>query len=95
MLSKRAAPTIPRSPAMTYCLMTGEEPTAHVRGWVKLAHAGLYGEPTVEAVWRQHRTAVVAEAAAYGFEPYALTGRTPRGANFARWLNAFLSAHVY
>jgi hypothetical protein len=97
MSSKRTVdePRIPRSPAMTFCLMTGAEPTARLHGWVALAHAGLYGEPTVEAVWSQHRTAVVAEAAAYGFEPYALTGRTPRGAGVARWRQAFLAAHVY
>jgi hypothetical protein len=99
MVSKRTAdePRITRSPAMTYALMIGEEPTARVHGWVALAQAGLYGEPTVEAVWAQaqHRAAVIAEAAAHGFKPHALTGRTPRGAGVERWRKAFLAAHVY
>jgi hypothetical protein len=97
MVSKRTAdePQLPRSPAMTYALMVGEEPTARVHGWVALAQAGLYGEPTVDAVWAEHRAAVIAEAAAYGFEPHALTGRTPRGAGVERWRKAFLAAHVY
>jgi hypothetical protein len=64
MLTKHTtdAPRIPLSPAMTFCLMTGAEPTARLRGWVALAHAGLYGQPSVEAVWLQHRAAIVAEA---------------------------------
>jgi hypothetical protein len=45
MLTKHTsdAPRIPLSPAMTFCLMTGAELTARLRGWVALAHAGLYG----------------------------------------------------
>lgn len=96
MLTKRTTdvPRIPLSPAMTFCLMTGAEPTARLRGWVALAHAGLYGQPSVEAVWMQHRAAIVAEAAVYGFEPYALIDRTPRGAGFQRWREAFLATPV-
>jgi hypothetical protein len=83
------------SPAWTYALLVGESATQRMTGWVKQAMAGLHGEPTAAEVWEAHRDALIAEAAAHDFEPYALTHKRPRGAAFEQWHAAFLNAHQY
>ena len=95
MVNKRTVEIHRLMPAMLYALMVGEEPTVRVPGWVALAHAGRFGNPSVAEVWAEHRVAVIAEATAHGFEPYELTDRPPQGPGFEAWHEAFLARHVY
>ncbi len=83
------------TPAMTFFLMTGRWADARLPGWVSAAQAGLYGEPTPEAVWAEQAESLVSEARAAGFEPYGLTKKRPRGAAVEQWRAAFLDAHRY
>ena len=83
------------SPAWTYALLVGESAPSRLTGWVAQAQGGAYGEPTDTEVWAAHREALIAEAAAHGFEPYALTKTRPRGAAFDAWAKQFLAQHSY
>jgi hypothetical protein len=85
----------PLTPAMTFCLMTGRASDARIRGWVGLAQAGQFDEPTPDEAWAAHREALIAEAAAAGFEPYWVAQHPPAGAGFRRWRDAFLADRVY
>lgn len=83
------------SPAWTLVLLTGQPAPCRITGWAVQAQAGLYGDPTADQVWEQHREALIAEAQAHEFEPYAHAHRTPTGPGFQRWCEAFLAAHRY
>ena len=69
MVNRRTVEIHQLMPAMRYALVVGEEPTVRVPGWVALAHAGRFGNPSVAEVWAEHRAAVIAETATYGFAP--------------------------
>jgi hypothetical protein len=75
--------------------MTGQYANARLRGWVAAAQAGLYGEPTPEAVWAAHADDLIAEAKAAGFKPHQLTNRVPSGPGFEQWRTAFLESPRY
>ena len=83
------------TPAMTYCLMTGTSADCRIHGWVSLAQAGQFGEPTPDQAWAAHREALTAIARAHDFEPYFLHSRAPGGPGFRAWAQAFLSEHRY
>ena len=96
MLTKRTAVVdVLLEPAMQFELMTGQDPHARLHGWVKLAQAGQYGNPTPAAVWRQHGRALQAEAARAGFEPYWPRKQRPRGPAVDAWIAAFIEQHRY
>jgi hypothetical protein len=82
-------------PAWTYWLMTGAPAIDRLPGWVSAANEGRYGEPTVAAVWEQHRAALLDEAEAHGFEPAFETNRVPTGQAYEAWRSAFLAQHTY
>jgi hypothetical protein len=83
------------SPAMRYYLLVGAWAPGRVSGWVALAQAGLYGQPTPQDIWTTHADALIAEAAAAGFDPFAVTKRRPRGPAFEAWQRTFLALHTY
>ena len=95
MVNRRTVERHRLMPAMRYALLVGEEPSVRVPGWLALAHTGRFGNPSVAEVWAEHRETVIAEASAHGFEPHALTNRTPQGPGFEAWHAAFLATHVY
>jgi hypothetical protein len=86
---------LPLTPAMTFCLMTGQAPDVRIRGWVALAQEGQCGEPTLDQVWAAHHETLIAQAKAAGFEPYWLRSREPAGRAFRSWRDAFLREHSY
>ena len=69
------------SPALRYRLMTGAEPSGRIAGWVQLAQ-GVAAPPDV--AWRAHGHALITEAEAHGFVPYAQTKKRPSGPGFDR-----------
>jgi hypothetical protein len=77
---------------MEYTLMTGDWPTARLRGWVAL---GMAGELSEADAWAQHRDALIVEAARNDFEPFWMRERAPSGPGFELWRNAFLARHRY
>ena len=83
------------TPAMRYYLLAGEWAPGRIKGWVSLAQAGMFGQPTPEAVWTVHQHALVDEADRAGFRPFMLTKTKPRGPAFAQWQRAFLAEHSY
>ncbi len=91
----RRRPQPPLTPAMTYWLLVGAWPEGRVHGWVAAAQAGLYGEPSADEVWQAHGDALIAEAAAVGFEAFWVHKRRPTGPGFETWKTAFLRAHTY
>lgn len=86
-------------PAAVYLLMTGSFVQASVHGW-----AGLHWQMTPFAhnpqAWRDSVMtpeigAWLAEAAAaYHFEPWALSGSCPRGDGVSAWETAFIREHA-
>jgi hypothetical protein len=66
------------SPAWTYGLLTGQDPHCRLPGWPAMFQQRL-GEPDAAQVWAQHGEALIAEARAHGFEPFALTRQRPSG----------------
>ena len=89
------SPQAARIAAHRYFLIAGQHADVRLPGWVALAQQGQHDEPTVEDVWARYRTDLIAEADAYGFQPYALTNKQPSGEGFERWSAAFLARHRY
>jgi hypothetical protein len=79
------------TPATIFLLMTGAPADVRMQGWV----AAASGDSDPVTVWRAHRDVLIAEAAAHGFEPHALTHRVPTGDGFERWVTAFYREHSY
>jgi hypothetical protein len=83
------------TPAWTFALLTGAPASVRIAGWVTQAQGGCYGAPDADAVWTQHREALIAEARRHGFEPAQLTRKTPTGRGFEEWRDRFLATHRY
>lgn len=86
----RARPVMLTAPA-EYHLMVGEVCRSRINGWVDDAQ----NPPDLEVVWAAHRDHLIAAATAFGFTPYAETGRAPTGDGFEAWRAAFLQQYGY
>ncbi len=96
MPTKRTASAIPASPldaspALTLFLMLGTPTTTWLPGWVLveqflMVHAGDF-EALRRAAWPSLAARLIAEARAHGFEPWAKTGRRPRGHAVKAWID--------
>jgi hypothetical protein len=82
------------SPAWVFALLSGGDPGVRLRGWAQMYQQHL-GAPTAAMLWQQHREALIAEAAAHGFEPYMDSGKRPSGAGFEAWRKQWLEANCY
>jgi hypothetical protein len=82
------------TPALTCVLLTGDPPKARVAGWVALAQGGD-DQTVIWTAWAHHWQALTAEAASFGFEPWAAKRRRPRGPAVERWRAAFVAQHRY
>ena len=85
----------PLTPAEIYVLMTGEWADARIPGWVGAMQLGADEDAHLRAAWAAHREALTAEAASFGFVPFAASRRTPSGPGWDRWVEAFLRQHRY
>jgi hypothetical protein len=86
----------PLSPAVAYRLMSGRWAEARMHGWAEAA--ALIGSAEARhlaAAWAAHRDALVAEAEASGFVPYAVSHQQPRGPGFDTWADRYLRDHRY
>lgn len=81
-------------PALHYLLMTGEFADTRIHGWVHVAQLADLEAACMDA-WRLHGEALIAEAAAAGFEPTGLDHRRPTGKAVEQWRRTFLQAHSY
>jgi hypothetical protein len=96
------AKAAPLSVAWRYALLVGEPAPGRVPGWVTF-HEDADRRPDGEwgwtragdALWAQHRAALIAEATRHGFEPYWETSRPPAGPGFRAWRDQFLAANSY
>lgn len=88
-----AQPPVPLTDEATFVLMCGEYPRDGVRllGWVELA----MGEHDLAAMWAAHSAALITEAGAHRFQPFALTHKAPTGSGFEVWRRRFLAEHRY
>ena len=77
--------------AMHFYLMTGQQPSVRLRGWVTVAQHEFEGP----FLWSVHRDALVSEAQAAGIIPFWQSKRTPKGTAFLRWRREFLARHRY
>jgi hypothetical protein len=85
----------PLTPAEIYVLMTGEWADARIPGWVGAMQLGADETAHLRAAWAAHGQALSAEAASFGFVPFAASRRTPSGPGLARWAESFIRQHRY
>jgi hypothetical protein len=85
----------PIPPAIRFYLLLGQWPPQRCRGWVDLAQAGMFGQPTLEERWATHGELLTAEARQAGFEPAGIHGRLPTGEAVLRWADAFVDQYHY
>ena len=95
----RVKGTGPLTPSLTdemhYYLMVGEWATCGLDGWVAAAQQGLWGNPSIEAVWAAHRVTLEREAKRAGFWAAGPSGPTvPAGPAVERWKARFLAQHA-
>jgi hypothetical protein len=94
MPHRMVGPAITLPPATVFELVGGPDPSApRLDGCWEPLLAGLWGEPSLDQVWHQHREALTDMAHAAGFAPYWPTKIRPRGKAFARWRAAFIQQH--
>jgi hypothetical protein len=98
-LTPRTAPP-PRQPlsdAMHYQLMIGDLSGARLHGWVALWETNPQRdfETALAESWAEHGAALIAEAAAFGFEPWMVGRQRPTGDGVTRWRQQFIAQHRY